>query len=183
LVQVKQNCPTLYKNALVSTQTYEIVDAFETFDKQKGREEHRSYEVFGVAEQTQKWLDKNKWHGIQRIIKVHRWGTREQLPFDETALFILSKPLNDAKKIGQGIRGHWGIENDLHYTKDFFFNEDHLSIKQPKQAMVAGFLITVAYNLLKINNLIPSLDVFQLFSNKVNELVMILNVNFVPFRT
>jgi DDE_Tnp_1-associated len=73
LVQVKQNCPTLYKNLMISTQTYEIIDSFETFDRQKGRDEYRYYEVHGLCEQTRTWLDKNGWNGIQRIIKVHRY--------------------------------------------------------------------------------------------------------------
>jgi predicted transposase YbfD/YdcC len=183
LVQVKQNCPTLYKNLIISTQTYEKIDSYETFDRQKGRDEYRYYEVHGVCEQTQKWLDKNGWNGIQRIIKIHRYGTRDSKPFDEKALFILSRPLQDAQKIAQGIRGHWKIENDLHYSKDIFFKEDHISIKKPKQATVIAFFIAIAYNLLKINNVKPSLDAFAFFSNKVNELFNILNLNFVSYRT
>jgi predicted transposase YbfD/YdcC len=183
LIQVKQNCPSLHKNLLLSTQTYEIIDHFETFDRQKGRDEYRHYEVYGVCKQTQAWLDKNGWNGIQRIIKVHRYGTRQAKPFDEKALFILSRPLNDAQKIAQGIRGHWKIENDLHYSKDIFFKEDKISIKKPKQATIIAFMIAIAYNLLKINKVKPSLDAFAYFSNKVNELVNILKLNFVYYRT
>lgn len=183
LVQVKQNCPTLYKNLISSTQNYEIIDSFETFDRQKGRDEYRYYEVHGVNEQTQKWLNKNDWNGIERIIKVHRYGTRDAKPFDEKALFILSRPLDDSQKIAQGIRGHWKIENDLHYSKDIFFKEDHISIKKTQQATVVSFFIAMAYNLLKLNDVKPSLDAFAFFSNKVNELFNILNLKFAIHRT
>ena len=173
----------MYKNLIVSTQTYETIDSFETFDRQKGRDEYRYYEVHSVCEQTRTWLDKNGWNGIQRIIKVHRYGTRDSKPFDEKALFILSRPLDNGQKIAQGIRGHWKIENDLHYSKDIFFKEDHISIKKPQQATVIAFFIAIAYTLLKLNNVKPSLDAFAFFSNKVNELFNILNLNFLLFRT
>ena len=151
---------------MASTQTYEIIDSFETFDRQKGRDEYRYYEVHGVCEQTRIWLDKNDWNGIQRIIKVHRYGTRDSKHFSEKALFILSRPLDNAQKIAQGIRGHWKIENDLHYSKDIFFKEDHISIKKPQQATVIAFFIAIAYNLLKLNNVKPSLDAFAFFPTK-----------------
>ena len=173
----------MYKNLLISTETYEIVDYLETYDRQKGRDEYRQYTIYGVHETTQKWLDKNDWVGSQRIIHVHRFGTREHKPFEEKSLYILSRPIDDAQIVAPAVRGHWKIENDLHYKKDIIFKEDHISIKEPKAATVIGFLITIAFNLLKVNNITPSTHAFSFFSNKVNELSLILNKKFLSFRT
>lgn len=159
------------------------IDTFETYERQKGRNENRHYSLFALTQEAKDWTLKNKWYGIERIVKVHRFGTRDNKPVEETALFMLSKPLDNAQKVGEGVRGHWAIENDLHYSKDVFLKEDDLPVHDPYKATVIAILNTVALNLLKINKLKPCLDNFALFSNKVNELFSILNLNFVSFRT
>ena len=72
---------------------------------------------------------------MRSFVKVSRFVTKldkttgELKEATEVAYFISSlSPTLKAKRIAEGIRGHWGIENSLHYTKDVTFLEDRSRI-------------------------------------------------------
>ena len=110
------------------------------------------------------------WQGIQRIVRVKRWGERKGKPFEQTSYYILSKSIDLAHIVAKGIRGHWGIENRLHWTKDVLMGEDEMSIKNTNAATIVAFLNTTALNLLQLAGYKPVKDTFSKFANKVNEL-------------
>ena len=60
---------------------------------------------------------------IQSFIKVGRTGLRGNKKSEETLYYISSKIL-PSKKIAAKIRGHWLIENQVHWVKDVIFNID-----------------------------------------------------------
>jgi hypothetical protein len=55
---------------------------------------------------------------------VHRTGTRAEKPFTETIYYLSSQSLS-ADRYMTLIRGHWAIENRLHWVKDVTFSEDY----------------------------------------------------------
>lgn len=59
---------------------------------------------------------------IRRIRKILKTGKVEE----ETVFGITSLPATkaDLDKLAQYVRGHWSIENSLHYVRDFSFDED-----------------------------------------------------------
>lgn len=65
-----------------------------------------------------------EWAGLASLISVERQGTRSGKPFAERQYYISSATL-PAEAFHQIIRGHWGIENRLHWVKDVVFGEDH----------------------------------------------------------
>ena len=54
---------------------------------------------------------------------VERTGLRGNKKSEETLYYISSKLL-PSKKIAAKIRGHWLIENQVHWVKDVIFNID-----------------------------------------------------------
>ena len=60
---------------------------------------------------------------IQSFIKVEITGLRGNKKSEETLYYISSKVL-PSKKIAAKIRGHWLIENQVHWVKDVIFNID-----------------------------------------------------------
>jgi hypothetical protein len=58
----------------------------------------------------------------------------------------------DEKKLAKLIRGHWCIENGLHYRRDFTFDEDRCRIRNPTAAHVMASLraIPIAVFALKL---------------------------------
>ncbi|NET39896.1 MAG: ISAs1 family transposase [Cyanothece sp. SIO1E1] len=63
------------------------------------------------------------WPGLKTLIEVTRCGLRPGRPFDEVHYYISSLGAT-AEAFAQGIRGHWGIENPLHWVKDVVLGEE-----------------------------------------------------------
>ena len=137
----------------------------ETYEEGHGRCEFRRVELFeNKAELPQVW------HGITRLVKVRRWGLREGKPYQQLSFYILSKPLNSVQVVARGIRGHWGIENKLHWVKDAILKEDKMAITHPTQATIAALLNTTAMNMLRLAGLLPNKDTLAGFANKVKKM-------------
>ena len=109
-----------------------MLEDFWTIDKDKhSRHERRCYEVFDAAPT----LENSGWAGlISRIIRVTRttlmrraktgmWHRRK-----EVCYYVSSAPVS-AKKAGEAIRSHWGIENRNHYVRDVSMLEDMSRIR------------------------------------------------------
>ena len=69
-----------------------------------------------------------EWTGLESLIKVERIGTRAGKPYHQVVYYI-SSLVRSAADFAKGIRGHWGIENRLHWVKDVIFDEDHSTIR------------------------------------------------------
>ena len=97
---------------------------YETLEKDYGRIEKRTYttllvsDVFDEGEYSQRY-------GLRSLIQVEREISRLE---GETCIdkqyYISSLPSENCQLIEQCIRGHWGIENRLHWHLDVTFRED-----------------------------------------------------------
>lgn len=110
------------------------------------------------------------WNGIKRIIKVRRWGQRQGRQFDETAYYVLSKPIDCAEKVARAIQSHWSIENKLHWAKDVILCEDLTTLKRHGQVSMLVYLNNIAVNTLNLNGYKTIKKTFAKFANKVKEL-------------
>jgi predicted transposase YbfD/YdcC len=122
LITVKQNQPTLYQTIESTTQTQAAISHASILDCSHGRTVDRQIGVFAApAELLTKWI------GLKSVIMVHRTGTRSaEKPFTETVYYLSSQSLS-ADNYMTLIRGHWAIENRLHWVKDVTFHEDYPS--------------------------------------------------------
>jgi hypothetical protein len=117
------------------------------------------------------------WNGIQRFVKLRRWGKRNNKEFHEVSFYALSNPINSALVAASAIQGHWGIENNLHWTKDVLLQEDYMTPHDKNMVSILVQLNNLALNTVRINGLRPVKDTFAKFANKVNELYKLF-VNF-----
>ncbi|MBW4672297.1 MAG: transposase [Cyanomargarita calcarea GSE-NOS-MK-12-04C] len=62
-------------------------------------------------------------------MKVERIGTRAGKAYHQVAYYI-SSLVSSATDFAQGIRGHWGIENSLHWVKDVIFDVREAALKE-----------------------------------------------------
>ncbi len=95
-------------------------DYYETQDTGHGRQETRRYWVMG---QTDYLIGAENWAKLTTIGCVESQRQVGDTLSREMRYYLLSLPL-DAKRFATAVRGHWGIENQLHWILDVAFRED-----------------------------------------------------------
>jgi predicted transposase YbfD/YdcC len=166
IVQVKENQKTLYQDCLTTADLQLPSDVYqEPVTKAHHRIESRRVEVFTHMIIT----DRNKWQLVEAMVKVQR----SKLAFDtkakcwqqshETSFYIATTVLS-AQTFCQGIRNHWGIENQDHYVRDVSLSEDHSRIRVNPH--IFAKLRSFALNILRANRV--SNIHLELFKNCMN---------------
>ena len=119
----------------------------ETTDKGHGRVEVRRYW------QTQKleWFaDKAEWAGLKSVgvVEARRTvGGKESVE----RRYYLSSLENDVEKFARAVRGHWSVENSLHWVLDVVFGEDQSRARTGYAAENLAQTRRLAINLLRRN--------------------------------
>ncbi|WP_445637189.1 Transposase IS4-like domain-containing protein [Nostoc sp. DSM 114161] len=90
------------------------------------------------------------WVGLKSIVRVERVGTRAGKPDGQTAYYISSLAL-PASDFACGIRGHWGIENRLHWIKDVVIDENSSQTIDRYPAANFSIIRSFVINLLRHN--------------------------------
>jgi len=130
ILQVKDNQPGLH--ALVK----------ETFDELTGRgiggvpydfheETHAGHgrietRRLWVTDWTDWYADRKEWTGLSSFVCVERVRTVNGLTSCERHYYISDLVGRSAQTMLGYVRGHWGIENKLHWSLDMTFREDTL---------------------------------------------------------
>jgi predicted transposase YbfD/YdcC len=102
------------------------VSRHETKERGHGREEHRTYYVCDAPEELP---DRGRWAGLKRIGMAISDTVRGGKPCDEVRIYIMSRKMS-ARSFGAAVRGHWGIENSLHWQLDMSFGEDRSRVRK-----------------------------------------------------
>jgi predicted transposase YbfD/YdcC len=123
-------------------------DYCQTVDGDHGRIETRRYWVT----QDIGWLpDKPSWKGLKTVVMVQRERDIAGKVSQETSYYITSLAA-EATPIAQAVRGHWGIENSLHWVLDIAFREDESRIRKDHAPENFAIIRHIALNLLKKEN-------------------------------
>lgn len=112
-------------------------------EKNHGRETKRMVEVYKNSGELEPG-----WKGVKTFVKV----TREELrgsQVSRTKTYYISSKMLDAKVFATGIRGHWQIENQLHWVKDVVFKEDSSTRSQKNAATNCSVIKTILLNILR----------------------------------
>jgi len=92
------------------------------------------------------------WAGLQQVFRIERHRidkrTGERTIKVHFGISSLSAERADAKRLAAINRGHWGIENDLHWVRDVDFGEDASRIHQGQAPHVMAVFRNVAVSLL-----------------------------------
>jgi len=125
-------------------------DVFEEVDGDHGRIETRK---LWVCWEVKQMLGKDlagQWPGLKSLIAIER--TRELNGKTSVTRHYYISSLNKrtkAKRLAGYIRGHWSIENNLHWQLDVSFNEDQKRVRKGHGAENLSRLSRIALNQLK----------------------------------
>src|SRR5215207_9486290 len=148
LLAVKDNQPTLraaVERVVEAACEADLVgmEGGEEVDDAHGRHEERYVGVFKNPEGIP-----TEWPDVAAVVQVNRerevGGVRTC-----TAHYYLTSYAGTAAELGRWIRGHWGIENGLHWVLDVVFREDRSRIREENAGANLAMIRRVAVSLLR----------------------------------
>lgn len=152
LLTVKENQPHLWEDiqatvtkALEGALPTDQVDEYTTQERGHGREEERSYVVVHRVEEIR---DRKLWAKLTTVGMCCSERTVNGITSSEIRYFIGSRRMK-AKRYAEVLRGHWAIENNLHWQLDMTFDEDASRIQERHGAANFAWLRRIALSLLK----------------------------------
>jgi predicted transposase YbfD/YdcC len=123
----------------------------QTVDGDHGRIETRTYTVFhDVA-----WLqERHDWPGLKGIIMVE---SKREFPgpspetdkIEQETRFYITSLVWLAHQLGPVVRGHWSVENSLHWVMDMLFRDDECRIRTHHAPANFTTLKHMAHNLIR----------------------------------
>jgi predicted transposase YbfD/YdcC len=154
VVAVKGNQPTLHtalQDAFAHAPAPKLRSSRHTttFEKGHGRYEQRTVQVLPAREYLSE-AQRALWAGVVSLVMVTCvvWEQATDRQSTEVRYFLSSLP-PVARRLGAAIRGHWSIENGLHWVLDVVFREDARRVYNRTTAENVAFMNRLALSLLR----------------------------------
>jgi predicted transposase YbfD/YdcC len=154
ILAAKENQPTLYAEIQTAFAAAELRPTsthrkYTTEGQDHGRHEFRTVQVLPAATYLSKSL-LSAWVGLLTLVMVIRVVTCQATGVTTTEVsYFISSLRPNARRIGAAIRGHWSIENGLHWVLDVVFREDARRLYDHTLAENVAFLNRLAVSLLR----------------------------------
>jgi predicted transposase YbfD/YdcC len=131
--------------SLPPPRTHPHLDYHETVDGGHGRIETRRY---WISKDITWFEDEDLWEGLRCFAMVESVREVNGESSYERRLYLGSIDAN-AQTFGRACRGHWGVENPLHWVLDVIFREDDSRARSGHAAQNLAALRRLALNLIK----------------------------------
>lgn len=133
------------------------VSFYEHSEENHGRHSQWRVSVYEVSSIPDPQKVLSSWTSIKTVICVqriveHTSKKNKKKDYNSKAYYISNHTSLNAEEFHKGIRGHWSIENGLHYEKDVVLNEDKNRIKNKSASPIFSTFNTFAINFLRILN-------------------------------
>ena len=153
VLAVKDNQPKLHEaiKALFSDERQDDLlkmphREHQTSEKGHGRIDERCYVLAKIPPD---FPLKDQWPGIKAVGMAVRVTEKSDGTTSGDARYFISSRFLSGKRFAQAVRGHWGIENSLHWVLDVTFDEDQTRTRNRHMADNLSWLRRFAISLLK----------------------------------
>ena len=147
VIQVKANQKTLFSEIQRVIVEDAPVDYYEEHEKDHGRHSSWFVRIFDA----QQSCKATEWKNLRRFIHVHKRTVKKGRISDNCRLYISDLFETDAQYYHNGIKGHWKIENSLHWVKDVIHGEDTNRLKLENAPLNAATFSSIAINIHRAN--------------------------------
>ena len=166
IIGVKGNQKKLHFQIKENIDKNTPLDVDKRSKKSRGRNETRIAEIYDILDNIS-----NDWIGLKSIIKIERIVERKNNETSEIAYYISSLSSDiGAEEFNNAIRGHWSIENSLHYVKDKTFKEDESKIKKKYAPQNFSTIRNIAINIFRKNGYQNMAQAIRLVANDIYKL-------------
>jgi len=154
LITLKKNQSGLYKRvdelfklALSDNKNEQFSDNYSVCESGHGRTEQRHYHVLNDIREL---VDSsNKWSNFNSAIRVEYYRQLKNSKSKLESRYFITSLSKNAEELAKYIRGHWRIENQLHWILDVGFNEDNSRIRKDNAPENLAVIRHIALNILK----------------------------------
>jgi predicted transposase YbfD/YdcC len=141
VMTVKGNMPTLYQR--LKHLPWAQIPSLSTVTKDHGRRARRTIKTTAVPS----WIS---FAGAAQIAQLRRTVTRNGRKSVEIVYLITSSDADPAT-LASWVRGHWHIENRLHWVRDVTYAEDKSLVRTGNAPRVMATLRSTAISLLRLD--------------------------------
>lgn len=143
LLTVKDNQKSLRRT--LKALPWRDVPSISSVDTSHGRRVRRTVKALNVP----KWVD---FPGSAQAVQVRRTRTVKGRKRVEVVYLVCSLPMTDAQPetVAAWIRGHWGIENRLHWIRDVVFDEDRHQLRTRNGPEIMAALRNLTISLIRL---------------------------------
>lgn len=113
------------------------------------------------------------WAGLRSIVRVERSGTRRKKPYHETVFYISSHTAS-AEEFARIVRGHWQVENGLHWVKDVVQGDDACTTKSGYAPENLSLLRSLALTLYRLHGNYSIKRALRRFAHDIPALIQLL---------
>lgn len=118
----------------------------QTCEQSHGRRDERFYVL---AKLPAEFSLKERWPGLKAIGMAIRLTEKSDGTTSSDIRYFIGSCYPSGARFAEAVRGHWGIENSLHWVLDVTFDEDHSRTRNRRMADNLSWLRRFAISLLK----------------------------------
>lgn len=156
-LQLKKNQRTAFEDVELffrdmeenDSRRFAAMDTHSEVQKDHGRIEKREYRTFAESDEIKKLLDP-KWKHVS-CLGMARLTRQTGDTLSREIHFHLLDTMVSAERYGQLARGHWEIENGLHWILDIHFKEDASTANADNALANLALLRKIAFNFTKLD--------------------------------
>jgi predicted transposase YbfD/YdcC len=142
VMTVKGNMPTLFRQ--LKKLPWAAVPSVSTVSTDHGRRARRTIKAVLAPS----WIE---FAGAAQVAQLRRTVTRNGSKTVEVAYLITSDRRADPETLAAWVRGHWEIENKLHWVRDVTYQEDKSLVRTGNAPRIMATLRSLAVSLLRLD--------------------------------